>query len=232
MHWCTGLRLHFGGSGKRLESVKAKIRRRQVERVGEAAVQGAPSATLAAELLSYFYPMHYRVGVDLEVLMCQGRIARKQAAILWLVHTRADPAGWVRRREIEERLSTWFEISNSNISKLLRDLTRTPTAFVTQIENPQSGREKLVRLTKAGEAFAAGMIEASVAYLSQRLAHLNADEFRWGIAFFALAFHPPSPEARQDHAALRLSPPPGRIARAPVRRAQPVAKKQGSERRR
>lgn len=185
-----------------------------------AVARNGATRNLAAELLSYFYPIHYRVGVDLEVLMCQGRIARKQAAILWLIHSQENDSGWVRRREIETRLSAWFEISNSNISKLLRDLTTAPTAFVTQIENPQSGREKLVRLSKAGEVFVTGMIEASVAYLSQRLSHLKADEFRWGIEFFALAFHPPSPDAGHGDIVLRLSPPPARIARAPARRLE------------
>lgn len=182
-----------------------------------AAASSRMSRRLAAELLSYFYPMHYRVGVDLEVLMCQDRIARKQAAILWLIHARADDSGWVRRREIETRLSAWFEITNSNISKLLRGLTRAPTAFVTLIENPQSGREKLVRLTRTGERFVTGMIGAGVAHLSQRLAHLKEDEFRWGIAFFALAFHPPSLEATPGDVVARLSPPPARIARLGAR---------------
>lgn len=193
------------------------------KRAAVASAKRTPTRSLAAELLSYFYPMHYRVGVELEVLMCQGRIARKQAAILWLIHSREDDSGWVRRRDIETRLSAWFEISNSNVSKLLRDLTRAPIAFVTQIENPQSGREKLVRLTRAGDAFVAGMIEASVTYLSQRLSHLKQDEFRWGIAFFALAFHPPSPEAAPGADLLRLSAPPAAIARAASRKTHAPA---------
>src|ERR1700738_4894299 len=77
----------------------------------------APSRELVGELLNFFYPMHYRIGMDLEAVMCQGRISRKQAAILWLIHSRAAEDGWVRRKEIESRLITWFESSNSNISK-------------------------------------------------------------------------------------------------------------------
>lgn len=195
--------------------MSAATRRRAVQ---AAAPRSRASHALAGELLSYFYPIRYRVGIDLEMLMCQGRIARKQAAILWLIHSRADARGWVRRKEIETRLSAWFEITNSNISKLLRDLAKPPGSLVEQVENPDSGREKLVRLTKAGESFVAGMTEASADYLAQHLAHLSTQEFRWGIDFFALAFYPPARAADGADDVLRLPPPPGRIAGASERR--------------
>src|SRR3546814_4022950 len=68
------------------------------------------------------YPMHYRIGIDVETVMGQGRISRKQGTILWLIHSRGDKDGWLRRKLIEERLSAWFEISNSSVSNLLREL--------------------------------------------------------------------------------------------------------------
>ncbi|MET0547320.1 MAG: winged helix DNA-binding protein [Caulobacterales bacterium] len=143
---------------------------------------------LSRELLDFFYPVHYRLGMDLETVMCQGRISRKQAAILWLTYSQAQAGGWVRRKEIELSIATWFEISNSNISKLLRELSKPPLSLVEQVENPDSGREKVVRLTKAGQIFVDGMVEASVNYLAKQLSHVSAEEFRWGVDFAALAF--------------------------------------------
>ncbi|WP_277080015.1 MarR family winged helix-turn-helix transcriptional regulator [Thauera propionica] len=172
---------------------------------------GVPK-TLVSELLNFFYPMHYRIGMDLETVMCQGQISRKQAAILWLIHTRSSEDGWVRRKEIENRLATWFEISNSNISKLLRELSKPPLSLVSQVENPESGREKVIRLTETGERFVAGMIDASVDYLAGQLSHVTESELRWGVDFLALAFRKASRAARLRQEVPHLDLPPGRIA--------------------
>jgi DNA-binding PadR family transcriptional regulator len=172
---------------------------------------GAPSRGLVGELLNFFYPIHYRIGMDLETVMCQGRISRKHAAILWLIHSRAAADGWVRRKEIEERLVTWFESSNSNISKLLRELSKPPLSLVKQVENPDSGREKVVRLTKAGEVFVNGMVEASIDYLSGQISHVTQDELRWGVDFFALSFRTSVREARLKGKVPHLPRPPGGI---------------------
>ncbi len=170
-----------------------------------------PSRALVGDLLNFFYPIHYRIGMELETVMCQGRISRKHAAILWLIHSRAAADGWVRRKEIETRLITWFESSNSNISKLLRELSKPPLSLVKQVENPDSGREKVVRLTKAGEAFVDGMVEASIDYLSGQLSHVTEDEMRWGVDFFALSFRTSVREARLKGKVPHLPPPPGDI---------------------
>jgi DNA-binding PadR family transcriptional regulator len=146
------------------------------------------------DLLTFYYPMHYRIGMDLETVMGQGRVSRKQAAILWLIHSRADDEGWVRRKVIETRLSTWFEVSNSSISNLLRELTRAPLELVQQVENPSSGREKLVRLTPQGRIFVDGMIAQSVEYLRHHLGNLGDEQLAWGIQFFKLAFRPLGPD--------------------------------------
>jgi DNA-binding PadR family transcriptional regulator len=171
---------------------------------------GLPRA-LVGELLGFFYPVHYRTGMDLETVMCQGRISRKQAAILWLIHSRGVPQGWVRRKEIEVRLVSWFESSNSSISKLLRGLSKSPLSLVKQAENPDSGREKVVRLTRAGETFVGGMVEASIDYLSGQLSHLSPDELRWGVDFFALSFSRSARETRLNGGSPRLRRPPKEI---------------------
>jgi DNA-binding MarR family transcriptional regulator len=194
------------------------------KRKDEAAVEPAygPPLPLVGELLNFFYPIHYRIGMDLETVMCQGRISRKQAAILWLIHSRADEAGWVRRKDIESRLATWFEMSNSNVSKLLRELSKPPLSLVSQIENPDSGREKVVRLTKAGEKFVDGMVKASVDYLAGQLSHLTTDELRWGVDFFALSFRNSAREARLNGAIPHLAAPPGEIEGANERSHPPA----------
>lgn len=177
---------------------------------------GGPPADQVRQLLTYYYPMHYRIGMELETVMGQGKISRKQAAMLWLIHSRADADGWIRRKAIEMRLSTWFEISNSNISKLLRDLAKPPLSLITQVENPESGREKVIRLTKDGERFVEGMIQASVDYLSGQLIHVSERELGWGIAFLSLSFgSPPAVEAPRNTG--RLPAPPARVARIAAR---------------
>jgi DNA-binding PadR family transcriptional regulator len=165
-----------------------------------------------AELLRFYYPMHYRIGIDLETLMGQRRISRKQAAILWLIHSRADAEGWLRRKAIEERLSAWFEISNSSVSNLLRELTRPPLSLVQQVESPTSGREKLVRLTDDGAAFVEGMIAESVGYLGQHLQHLTQEQLDWGIKFFKVAFNPLASDDMERVSADLPAPPFGQSA--------------------
>lgn len=182
--------------------------------------QPALPRALVGELLNFFYPIHYRVGMDLETMMCQGRISRKQAAILWLIHSRAGADGWVRRKEIETRLATWFEMSNSNVSKLLRELSKPPLSLVSQVENPDSGREKVVRLTALGEEFVDGMVQASIDYLAGQLSHITGEELRWGVDFFALSFRTSAREARLKGMVPHLAPPPGDIEGANKRKRQ------------
>jgi DNA-binding MarR family transcriptional regulator len=140
--------------------------------------------------------VHYRLGMELESAMCQGMVSRKHSAILWLVHSSADPDGWVSRKTIESNLSQWFEISNSNISRLIRELTSEPTLLLDLAENPNSGRERMLRLTDSGRRFVEGMIAAAVDYLGAKLGHLESDELAWGLRFFKLAFgYDQGPEA-------------------------------------
>ena len=189
------------------------VKRRGVDGHGAAPAGDGPRTHQIGQLLSFYYPMHYRIGIEIEAVMGQGLVSRKQAAMLWLIHSRADRQGWIRRKAIEARLSTWFEMSNSNVSKLLRELARPPLSLVTLAESPSSGREKVVRLTQAGEAFVAGMIEASIGYLSRQLAHVSEDELRWGIGFLALSFGRPPTDEAEASAAARIARPPRRIVR-------------------
>ncbi|MGH1422286.1 MAG: MarR family winged helix-turn-helix transcriptional regulator [Hyphomonas sp.] len=166
---------------------------------------------LTNRLLQFFYPIHYRIGMELEEVMCQGKISRKQAAILWLIQSRVGKDGWMRRKEIEISLSTWFEISNSNVSKLLRELSKPPLGLVEHIENPDSGREKLVRLTRSGRRFVDGMTAASVDYLSEQISHVENDELAWGVDFFALSFRRSVRAARLEGKVGHMEKPPASV---------------------
>ena len=166
---------------------------------------------LTTQLLQFFYPIHYRIGMELESVMCQGVISRKQAAILWLIHSRAGESRWMRRKDIETSLSIWFEISNSNVSKLLRELARPPLNFIDHEESPESGREKVVRLTRRGQNFVDGMTNAAIDYLSNQISHVENDELAWGIDFFALSFRRSVREARLAGMSGKTSPPPASV---------------------
>jgi len=172
-----------------------------------------PTTKLHADLLGFFYPIHYRVGMELETRMCQGRVSRQQAAIMWLIQSEVGGDGWVRRRVVEQYLANWFETSNSHVSQLLRDLAKPPLSLVVQMENPASGREKVVALTPEGKAFFQTMIDAGLEFFSTQFAHVTDQEMRWGISFLGLAFRPPEFDDRGRRATPLLQAPPGRIGK-------------------
>ncbi|MCK9283904.1 MAG: MarR family transcriptional regulator [Rhodocyclaceae bacterium] len=166
---------------------------------------------LLGEMLSFFFPIHYRVGMELETRMCQGRISRQQAAIIWMIESEVGGNGWMRRRIIEQHLKSWFETSNSHVSQLLRDLAKPPLSMVVQMENPASGREKVVALTPEGRAFFKTMIDAGLDFFTTQFEHVGEDEMRWGINYLALAFRPPEIDDKGRRQTPRLDPPPPRI---------------------
>lgn len=141
--------------------------------------------------MHYFYPVHYQLGMEMEKAMSQGRVDRMQAAMLWLIYSKGGD-GWVPRKEVLEDLSSWFELGEAKISRLMRALSSDPFHFILIAESPESGRQKVIKLTEAGAAFVAGMTRAATAYLSQRLAHLSAQEREESLDFMARIFLPPA----------------------------------------
>jgi len=139
-------------------------------------------------MLTFFYPIHYQIGMELESLMCQGKLSRQQAAIIWLVESESRADGWVRRRVVEQALNSWFESKNSRVSQLLKELSNPPLALIAQMDNPASGREKLITLTDAGRSFFESMQQAGINYFSSYFAHLHPEELKWGIQFLKKAF--------------------------------------------
>lgn len=139
----------------------------------------------AAELLEFFYPIHYKLGMTLEDALRRGQLTRKQVAILWLIRSEGGPEHCLPRKEIERLLTTWLEVTGSAITKALRAMARPPLNLVRLVEDPHSGREKLVSLTAKGEQFLLSMIEAGQQYVQEIANHLSEEELRAGIHFLS-----------------------------------------------
>jgi DNA-binding MarR family transcriptional regulator len=141
----------------------------------------------AAVLLEFFYPFHYTGGMALEDALRCGQLSRTQVAILWLIRSEGQEGRRRRRKEIERSVRTWFEVSSSAITKALRGMARPPLSLVSIVEDPQSAREKLVRLTLKGERFLDTMVAEGVKFEQQIVEQLTPEEVRQGIHFLRRA---------------------------------------------
>lgn len=141
-----------------------------------------PPATV---LLEFFYPIHYKLGMTLEDVLRRGQLTRKQVAILWLIRSEGEGGRCMPRKEIERLLTTWLEVTGSAITKALRAMARPPLNLVKLVEDPHSGREKLVTLTAKGEQFLLTMMEAGQHYIQQIADRLSAEDLRAGIRFLS-----------------------------------------------
>ncbi len=138
----------------------------------------------AVEFLEFFYPIHYKLGMALEDALRSGKLTRKQVAILWLIRSEGK-AGHMRRKDIEQRISTWFEVSSSAITKALRAMAKPPLGFVQVIEDPRSGREKQILLTAKGERFLSTMVAQGQDFIRTILEQLTDEEIRTGSHFLS-----------------------------------------------
>lgn len=150
-----------------------------------------PRALRYGEFMDFFYQVHYRLGMTLEAAMCDGVVSRTQGAVLWLVASEVGADQEILRKDIERSLREWYETSNSNVSKILRDLASPPLNFLSQRESPHSGREKIVTLTPSGARFVKDMKARGVAYFQKALAHMSDDEMQHGSVFFTAMFREP-----------------------------------------
>ena len=103
--------------------------------------------------------------------------------MLWLIRSEGEAGRMLRRKTIEHRLTGWFGIGNSAVSKVVRSMTVSPTAFLRLKESPESGREKLVFLTDQGLAELGEMEEAGQAFIGNMVDLLTEEESRAGIDF-------------------------------------------------
>lgn len=137
--------------------------------------------TSAAELQEFFYPIHYQIGMALEDALRGGVLTRKQSAILWMIRSAGESGRYMRRKDIVRLMQSWFEVTNSAISKAIRGMARPPLALVEITEDPRSAREKLISLTPKGEEFLVAMEARGEVFLQDIVKHLPERVIRGGI---------------------------------------------------
>lgn len=140
--------------------------------------------TAAAELQEFFYPVHYQVGMALEDALRNGVLTRKQSAILWMIRSAGEHGRRMPRKEIVRLMQSWFEVTNSGLSKAIRGMARPPLNLVQITEDPHSAREKVISLTPEGEQFVEEMAARGEAFLQTIIDHLAAGVAQGGIDFF------------------------------------------------
>jgi len=145
--------------------------------------EGALRATSPADLLRLFYPFHYQVGSTIESALRGKQLSQHQTVLLWIIHSEGDQGRVMRRKDIELRISSWFDVTSSAISKALRSLARAEMPYLEISEDPNSGREKLVTLTAEGQREIHKMIRRSEAFIGRIVEELSADEIRAGLLF-------------------------------------------------
>ena len=137
----------------------------------------------ARDFLEFFYPVHYKLGMSLEDALRSGQLSRNQVAILWLIRSEGEQGHRMRRKDIEQLITTWFEASSSVITKALRGMARPPLSLVQIVEDPHSGREKQVLLTPKGEQFLTTMVREGQTFLTEIVEQLTEEELLTGIHF-------------------------------------------------
>jgi DNA-binding MarR family transcriptional regulator len=140
--------------------------------------------TVAAELQEFFYPIHYQIGMALEDALRGGLLTRKQSAILWMIRSAGEGGRCMRRKDIVQSMQSWFEVTNSGLSKAIRGMARSPLALVEIAEDPRSAREKLITLTPKGERFVAAMATRGEVFLHDIVQHLPTEVTRGGVEYF------------------------------------------------
>ena len=150
----------------------------------KSAKKGKAPRDAARLFLEYYYPIHYKAGIGVEDALRGGSLGRHQVAILWLIHSEGYQGRQMNRKAIEKSLSTWFEISGAAITKALRSMAQPPLDILTLIEDPASGREKIVTLTPKGEAHLKKMIAQGTAYVQKIINPMSDEEILAGLHFF------------------------------------------------
>jgi len=144
----------------------------------------AVPADAARQFLELYYPIHYQAGIRVEDAMRGGELSRHQVAILWLIHAEGEHGRRMNRKAIERSLGNWFEISGAAITKAVRSMSHAPNKLVDLEEDPRSGREKVIVLTRDGEAYLRAMIGRGEAFIERIIERMDGAEIVSGIHFF------------------------------------------------
>jgi DNA-binding MarR family transcriptional regulator len=146
---------------------------------------GALRAEAPMRFLELFYPFHYRVGFAVEAALGGAAISRQQTVILWLIYSEGIDGRAMRRKDIEISITRWFDVTSSAISKAIRQMAQPDFGLLTILEDPASGREKIVTLTPKGERFLAEMIKNGVGHITKIVAGLTDEQIVSGMDFLA-----------------------------------------------
>ncbi len=139
------------------------------------------------ELLELFYPIHYTVGMTIEDTLRSGKaLNRHQTVIMWLIRSQGVDGKLMRRKFVEKAMMDWFEITSSSVSKALRAMSKPPLGLIQIMEDPDSGREKLIRLTPKGERFTLQMVNNGQALMRWAIDYMTPEEVDMGVHFLSL----------------------------------------------
>jgi len=139
------------------------------------------------QFLELFYPIHYAIGMQVEdALRGGGELDRHQTVIMWLLRSEGIRNGTpsMRRKDIERRLTSWYDITSSTVSKALRALAKPPHNFIVISEDPNSGREKIVTVTPAGRRYYKRMVDNASAFIKLATDRMSVEENSMGIHMF------------------------------------------------
>lgn len=133
--------------------------------------------------LDLFYPFHYKVGFTIEQALRGSLLTQQQTIILWTIHSEGENGRSMRRKDIEQRITGWFDVTSSAISKALRNMAKQEEPYLELSEDPRSGREKRVYLTDAGQSHIKEMIDRTETLISRIVTDLDDDEIEAGLLF-------------------------------------------------
>lgn len=155
----------------------------KTQTAAKSATQKKPNP--AGEFLELFFPIHYTIGMAVEDSLRNGVLTRQQTIILWLIRSKGEDGGkWMRRKDIVKSMSSWFDLTNSAISKALRSIAKPPYNLISIQEDPDSGREKVVKVTAKGQKFINQMIGNAENLIEMFTEELSDQEISEGVRFF------------------------------------------------
>tara|TARA_R110002110_G_scaffold153347_1_gene346672 strand:+ start:127 stop:609 length:483 start_codon:yes stop_codon:yes gene_type:complete len=131
--------------------------------------------------LDLYYPFHYKTGFAIEHVLRGSNLTQIQTIILWTIHSEGSDGIEMRRKDIEQRITNWFDVTSSAISKSIRSMARSGLLTIT--EDPESGREKRVSLTGDGQKHVHAMMERGKELIEGIVANLNDEEVASGLNF-------------------------------------------------
>ena len=137
--------------------------------------------------LDYFYPIHFSIGMKIEAgLMECGRLDRHQTVIMWILRSESQRSDVtvISRKDIVKMMTNWYDITSSSVSKALRALAKEPLSYITILEDPNSGREKLIEMTPAGKQHCDEMIASACDVIKRITANFSDDENKMGVYMF------------------------------------------------